>query len=83
VNLKIVETESGSPRLSRELFRDCKMGMQLHDSSVGAFAMNTLGALFAVLGVQLLLLLHVHLALLASCVGECISLCFVPARPVQ
>jgi len=83
VYLKIVETESGSPRLSLDLIRDCNMGMRLLDSSVGVFAITSLGALFAVLGVQLLLLLHVHLALLASSIGECISQCFVPALPVR
>ena len=82
--LKIVETESGSPRLSRDLIRDCNMGMRLLDSSVGAFTITSLGALFAVLGVQLLLLLlHVHLPLLAFSIGECISQCFVPALPVR
>jgi hypothetical protein len=83
VYLKIVETESGSPRLSRDLIRDYNMGMWRLDSSVGEFAISSLGALFVVLGVQLVLLLHVHLALLASCIGECISRWFVPALPVR
>ena len=46
--LGIVETESGSPRLSRDLIRDCDLRMRLLDSSVGAFAITSLGALFAV-----------------------------------
>jgi hypothetical protein len=57
--------------------------MRLPDSSVGAFAINSLGALFAVLGVQLLLLLHVRLPLLAFSIGEWVSWCFVPAHLVQ
>ena len=81
--LGIVETESGSPRLSRDLIRDCNLGMWLIDSSVGAFAITSLGALFAVLGVQLLLLLHVHLPLLPFSMGKCVSQCFVPALPVR
>jgi len=44
----IVETESGSPRLSRDLLRDCDLRMRLLGSSVGAFAITSLGALFAV-----------------------------------
>jgi len=83
VYLAIVETESGSPRLSRDVIRDCDLPMRLLDSSVGAFAITSLGAFFAFLGVQLLLLLHVHLPLSAFHVGECISQCFVPALPVQ
>ena len=43
--LGIVETESGSPRLSRDLIRDCNLSMRLLDSSVGAFAITSLGAL--------------------------------------
>jgi len=60
VYLGIVEAESGSPRLSRDLIRDCNLDMRFLDSSVAVFAITSLGALFAVLGVQLLLLLHVH-----------------------
>ena len=71
--LGIVETESGSPRLSRDLIRVCNLCMRLLDSSVGAFATTSLRALFAVLRVQLLLLLHVHLPLLAFSIGECVS----------
>jgi len=52
VYLGIVETESGLPRLSRDLIRDCNLGMQLLDSSVGAFTITSLRALFAVFGVQ-------------------------------
>ena len=69
----IAETESGSPRLSRNLIRVCNCCMRLLDSSVGAFAITSLCALFAVLGVQLLLLLHVNLPLLAYAIGESIS----------
>jgi len=82
VYLRIVETESGSPRLSRDLIRVCNLCIRLLDSSVGAFATTSLRALFAVLGVQLLLLLHVHLPLPAFSIGECVSRCFVPALPV-
>ena len=71
--LGIVETESGSPRLSRDLIRDCNLGMRLLDSTVGACAITSMRALFAVLGVQLLLLLHVHLTLLVFPIGECVS----------
>jgi hypothetical protein len=60
VYLGIVENESGSPRLSRDLIRVCNLGMRLLDASVGAFAITSLRVLLAVLGVQLLLLLHVH-----------------------
>jgi hypothetical protein len=83
VYLKIVETESELPKLCRDLIQDYNMVMRLLDSSVGEFAITPLGALFVVLGVQLLLLLHVHLALLASCIGEYISRCFVPALLVR
>jgi hypothetical protein len=79
----IVETESGSPRLCRDLIRDCDLCMRLLDSSVGAFAITSLRALFPVLGVQLLLILHVHLPLPASSIDECISWCFVRALPVR
>jgi len=48
VYLGIVETESGSPRLSRDLIRDCNLTMRLLDPSVGVFAVTSLGALFAV-----------------------------------
>ena len=65
--LGIVETESGSPRLSRDLIWDCNLGIRLLDSSVGAFAITSLGALFAVAS-----LLY----------WECVSRCFVPALPV-
>ena len=67
--LGIVETELGSPRLSRDLIRDCNLDMRL-DSTVGVFAITSLRALFAVLGVQLLLLVHVHLPLPAFSIGE-------------
>ena len=43
--LWIVEPELGSPRLSRNLIRDSNMGMRHLDSSVGAFAITSLGAL--------------------------------------
>jgi len=48
VYLGIVETESGSPRLSRDLIRVCNLCMRLLDSSVGAFATTSVRALFAV-----------------------------------
>jgi len=48
VNLGIVETELGSPRLSRDLIRDCNSCMRLLDSSVGVFAITSLGAHLAV-----------------------------------
>jgi len=51
VYLGIVETESGSPRLSWDLIRDCHLDMSLLDSSVGAFAITSLRALFPVLRV--------------------------------
>jgi len=51
-------------------------------SSVGAFAITFPPSLFAVLGVQLLILQHVHLPLLAVSIGECASQCFVLALPV-
>jgi len=44
----IVETELGTPRQSRDLIRDCDLRMRLLDSSVDAFAITSLGALFAV-----------------------------------
>jgi hypothetical protein len=70
VYLNIVETELGSPRLRQDLIRDCDVRIQLLDVSVGAFAITSLGALFAVLGVQLLFLLHVHLPLVAFSTGK-------------
>ena len=42
--LGTAETESGSPRLSRDLIRDCNLDMRLLDSSVGAFAIISLRA---------------------------------------
>jgi hypothetical protein len=48
VYLGIVETGSGSPRQSRDLIRACNLGMWFIDSSVGAFAITSLRALFAV-----------------------------------
>ena len=39
--LGIVKTESGSPRLSRDLIRGCNITMRLLDSSVGAFAITS------------------------------------------
>jgi hypothetical protein len=83
VYLGIVETESGSPGLIRDLIWVCNLCMRLLDSSVGAFAITSLRALFAVLGVQLLVLLHVHLPLPTFSIGECVSRCFVPALPVR
>ena len=65
--LGIVETESGSPRLSRDLIRDCNLHMRLLDSSVGVFAITSLG----------------HMPLPAFSIGECILQCFVPALPVR
>ena len=53
--------------------------MRLLDSSVGAFAITFLLALFAILGVQLFLLLPLHLLLPAFHIGKCVSQCFVPA----
>ena len=44
----IVETESESPRLSRDLIRDCNLDVWLLDSSEGAFAIKSLGALVAI-----------------------------------
>jgi len=44
VDLGIVGTESGSPSLSRDLIRDCNLDMRLRDSSVGVFAIPSLGA---------------------------------------
>jgi len=44
VYLGIVETESGSPRLSRDLIRDCNLDMRFLDSYVGVFAITSLGA---------------------------------------
>ena len=35
---------SGLPRMSRDLIRDRNLGMRLLDSSVGAFAITSLGA---------------------------------------
>jgi hypothetical protein len=60
VYLGIVKTEWGSPRLSRDLIWVCNLCMQILDASGGAFAITSLRVLFTVLGVQLLLLLHVH-----------------------
>jgi hypothetical protein len=58
VYLEIADTESelsrvvmGSPRLNRDLIKDCDLDMRLLDSSVGAFAITSLHALFAILGV--------------------------------
>jgi hypothetical protein len=73
VYLGIVETESGSPRLCQVFIRDFNLRMRLLDSTVGAFAITSMRALFAVLGVQLLLFHHVHLPLLAFGIGECVS----------
>ena len=42
--LGIVETESGSPRLSQDLIRDCNFDMQFLDLYVGVFAITSLGA---------------------------------------
>jgi len=83
VYLGIVKTESGSPRLSRDLIRVRNLCMRLLDSSVGVFAITSLRARFAILGVQLLLLLHVDLPLLDFSIGECVSRFFVPALPVR
>jgi hypothetical protein len=46
--LEIVEIESGSPRPSWHLSRVCNLCMRLVDSPVGAFAITSLPALFAV-----------------------------------
>jgi len=48
VYLGSVETESGSPRQSRDLIRDCDLRMRHLDSFVGPFAITSLSALFAV-----------------------------------
>jgi len=56
--------------------------MRLPHSSVGAFAMTSLGALFPILGAQLLVLLLVHLPLPAFSTAECDSQCLLPALPV-
>jgi hypothetical protein len=71
------------PRLSRDLIWVCNFCMRLVDSSVGAFAITSLRALFAILGVHLLLLLHVHLPLPAFSIGESVSWCIIPAFPVR
>ena len=44
VYLGIVETDLGSPRLSRDLVRDCNLDMRLIDSSEGVFAITSLCA---------------------------------------
>jgi hypothetical protein len=44
----IAKTELESTRQSRDLNRDCDLRMPILDSSVGAFAVTSLGALFAV-----------------------------------
>jgi hypothetical protein len=48
VYLGIVETESGSQKLTRDLTGDCDLRMRLLDSSAGPFAITSLGALFAI-----------------------------------
>jgi hypothetical protein len=68
VYLGIVETQSGSLRLSRDLIRDCDLSMRLLDSSVGVFAITSLGKFSP---------------LLAFSIGEWISWCVVSALPVQ
>lgn len=73
---------SQMPRLSQNLIANCNCRMQLLDSSVGVFAIASLYALFAVLSVRLLLLLHLHLPLPAFSIGECDSQCIVPPLPV-
>jgi len=80
--LSIEETKWGLPRMSWDHIQDCSLNLQLLDSSVGVFAITSVGALFAILGVQLLLLPHVHFLLLALCIGERVSWCFIPALPV-
>jgi hypothetical protein len=68
VYLRIVETELGLPRLSRDLIRVCNLCMRLLAASVGAYAITSLLALSP---------------LLAISIGECVSWCFVPALPVR
>ena len=46
--LRIVETQSGSPGLSQDLVWDCNLDIRFPDSSTRAFAITSLGALFAV-----------------------------------
>jgi len=57
--------------------------MRLLDSSIDAFAITSLHALFAVVRVKLLLLLLVHLPPPAFRIGEYIPQGFIPALLVQ
>jgi len=78
----IVKSELRFLTLSWDLIRDCNLDMRL-DSIVGVFAITSLRALFAVLGVQLFPLLQVHMPLPAFSFVECVSWCFVPSLPVR
>jgi hypothetical protein len=64
VYVVIVETEWGSPRLSRDLIRVSILCMRLLDASVGVFAITSLLALFAIAS---LLYWLMHFMVLCSC----------------
>ena len=65
-------------RLSLDLIWDCNLDMWLLDSYVEVLAITSLHALFAILAVQLLLLLSVHLPLVAFSISECVPQYIVP-----
>ena len=83
VYLGMVEIELELPRLIWDLGWGCNLGMRILDSSLGAFAITSLHALFACLRVELLILLYVHLPLLFSSIGQYVSPCFMPALLVR
>jgi hypothetical protein len=80
--IKIAESKSSTPRLSRDLIRVCNLFTQHLDSSVGAFATTSISAHFAVLGLQSMHLLHMDLPQPAISIGEFVSRCFFPELQV-
>ena len=70
--LGIVESESGSPGLSRDLIRDCNLDMWLLDSSAGVFAITSLGALFAIVSLPYW---QMRFTVIRSCTASMVIVC--------
>jgi hypothetical protein len=82
MSIGIAETEVGLLILSRECIQDCYLARWQYPT-VGEIAIASWGAHCAILGIQLLLLLHVPLLLLIFTIGKWISLYFKFAFSLQ
>jgi len=82
VYIRIFETKVELARLSHNLIQVCNLHMQLLCESVGVIAITFGDALFAVLRVQFLLLLHEYMLLYVFSICKWVSHFLIPAIPV-